>query len=220
MITFWGKLGLVLFAFCSNRLELLAQRPPNMVMMEYKVTVTSIDSSAGFLNGSTLLIYLNHDECREEIRSPDGGEIRFFNSKTGKGAILKNYSGQKLQVPLSRDNWTELNTFYNSISFTVENVEDAVICGYLAKKAKAQLPGNRELVVYFAPGFVPANQLYSYAFPQLKGLPLKIERHTPDATFVWELNDIQFGNLPPALFDINTKGYRLLPFEVLQVPLP
>lgn len=190
MITYWGKLGLLLFAFCSKGIELLAQRPPNMVMMEYKVTVTSNNPSAGFLNGSTLLIYLNHDECREETRSPDGGEIRFFNSKTGKGAILKNYSGQKLQVPLNRDNWTELNSFYNSISFTIDDVEDVVICGYLTKKARAHLPGNKALVVYFAPGFIPANQEYSYAFPQLKGLPLKMERYTPDATFVWELNDI------------------------------
>lgn len=55
MITYWGKLGLLLFAFCSKGIELLAQRPPNMVMMEYKVTVTSNNPSAGFLSAFIMI---------------------------------------------------------------------------------------------------------------------------------------------------------------------
>lgn len=215
MLRYWFKCIFLVTTLTTGGQVVAGQRVTNTVMMEYSVSVNAENKMSTQLAGSSLKIYLNHDECREETNTPVGREIRLFNAKIGKGAILKEFSGQKLMVPLSREDWSFLNELYSNALFSEIHTDEEVICGYSSQKAVAYLPGNKKLVVYYAPGFAPANSSYSYCFPQLNGLPLKIERHTPDGIYVWQLNDIQFGPLSSGVFDIDIKGYRLMPFEII-----
>ena len=77
-----------------------------------------------------------------------GTESNLFDSKTGKGTILKEYSGQKLMITLTRENWAQKNQYFHNMKFSIDNAEQ-VISGFKCKKATTSLDDGKTFVVYF-----------------------------------------------------------------------
>ena len=75
---------------------------------------------ADMLDGATTTIYLKGNESRSELVSSLGREATIYNASSGKGVMLKDYSGQKLMITLTAKNWADNNKKYEGIVLIIQ----------------------------------------------------------------------------------------------------
>ena len=57
------------------------------------------------LAGATTTVYLKGNNSRTDMVSSLGNETTIHNGNSGNAVILKEFSGQKLMIKLSKENW-------------------------------------------------------------------------------------------------------------------
>ena len=204
-------LTFLLLVFIENN---IAQKIINEAVLKYDVTMRSSSNSKQFENTS-LNVFLKGKQSRAEVISSLGNEISIFDSNAGKGAIIKEYSGQKLLILLTRDNWNARNNQFRQLTFK-ESGELKKINAYQCHKATAVLSNNDQLTVYYSPEYLIANNDYSYAFPGVKGMPVEFELTSGDIIFSYKLKEINFEttSLSNSIFELPKSGnYRTMSYE-------
>lgn len=164
------------------------------------------------LEGATTTVYLKGNNSRTDVVSTLGKEITIFNSKTDNAVILKEFSGQKLMITLTKDNWRLKNKMYNDVKFELTN-EVKNIAGYNTKKAIANMADGRSFVVYYAPDIVTVNKEYDATFINLPGLPIQYEIESGKMKFKYTLSKITYDPVLVSQFDFPTAGYRVMTYE-------
>jgi GLPGLI family protein len=167
---------------------------------------------ADMLDGATTTIYLKGNESRSELVSSLGREATIFNVSTGKGVMLKDYSGQKLMITLTAKNWEENNKKYQGIVFN-NTGETANISGFNCKKAIAKLNNGTSFTVYYTTDVNVANKSYDSQFKTLPGLPVQYEMQSGKMKLKFTLASISYNSVPASMFEIPTSGYRVLTYE-------
>ncbi len=183
--------------------------------LQYDIAITSSKSEtpiANSLNGATLSIFLKPTASRTEMKSTLGTEATIFDSRLGKGFILKEYSGQKLMISMNTDNWAEKNKTYENLDFTVSD-EIVKIGEYSCKRATATLPDGKVFTVYFNPSITIINKKYNNAFAQLSGLPVQYELQSGNLNFKYTLNKLNYDAVPGPKFEAPKSGYRVMTYE-------
>lgn len=180
----------------------------------YDVAIQSGNSSqaAGGLNGATNTVYLKGNNSRIDMASALGKEITIFNSKSDNAVILKEFSGQKLMITLTKDNWKAKNKQNSGLKFELLN-ETKVIAGYTTRKAVANTAEGRSFVVYYTTELLPANKEYDATFTNLPGLPIEYEIESGKTKFIYTLTRILYEPVQVSLFDFPTTGYRVMTYE-------
>lgn len=194
---------------------LTAQKPLSEGSLQYDISITSSKAEAPIansLNGATLSIFIKPTASRTEMKSTLGSEATIFDSRLGKGFILKEYSGQKLMISMDADNWSDKNKTYENLDFTVSS-ETVTIGGYTCKKATATLPDGKTFVVYFNPAITIANKKYNNAFAQLPGLPVQYELQSGNLNFRYTLSKLTYDAVPASKFEVPKSGYRVMTYE-------
>jgi len=163
-------------------------------------------------NTATNTVYIKGNNSRTEMISTLGNEITIYNSKTGNSVILKEFSGQKLMIRLTKENWDSKNSQYRNINFNTTG-ETKVISGYNCKKATAKLEDGKTLTVYYTTDVTVQNKQYDATFANLPGLPLEYEIETGKLKFNYTVSKISFDAVPVAKFDFPTTGYRVMTYE-------
>jgi len=164
------------------------------------------------LNGAKTTIYVKGSLSRTDITSNLGTEATIYNAKIGNAAILKEYSGQKLMITLTKENWEARNKKFAGISFE-NSAETKVIEGYNCKRAIAKLKDGSSLTVYYTPDLVAMNKEYNPAFKNLPGFPIEYEFETEKLIFNYHLSKIDFSPLPASKFDYPKSGYRVMTYD-------
>ena len=164
------------------------------------------------LEGATTTVYLKGNNSRTDVVSTLGKEITIFNSKTDNAVILKEFSGQKLMITLTKDNWKSKNKIYSDIKFELTN-EVKTIAGYNTKKAIANMADGKSFVVYYAPDIVTANKEYDATFINLPGLPIQYEIESGKMKFKYTISKITYDAVLMSQFDFPTAGYRVMTYE-------
>lgn len=164
------------------------------------------------LNSATTTIYLKGNNSRTEMTSALGKEITIYNSKTNNAVILKEFSGQKLMITLTKDNWLAKHKMYSNIKFELTN-ETKTIAGYNTKKAIAKMPDGKTFEVYYTPELVPANKDYDPTFSSLPGLAIQYEIESGKMKFKYTLSKINYDPVQVSLFDFPVSGYRVMTYE-------
>lgn len=167
---------------------------------------------ADMLDGATTTIYLKGNKSRSELVSSLGREATIYDAVSGKGVILKDYSGQKLMITLTPQNWQENNKKYEGITFT-NTGETATIAGFQCKKAIAKLKNGTSFTVYYTPDVSISNKSYDAQFKTLPGLPVQYEMESGKMKFKFTLASITYNSVPASKFEIPTSGYRVLTYE-------
>lgn len=167
---------------------------------------------ADMLDGATTTVYLKGNDSRSELVSSLGREATIYNASTGNGVILKDYSGQKLMITLTPQNWQENNNKYEGTSFT-NTGETATIAGFACKKAIAKLKNGNTFTVFYTTDVVPANKTYDAQFKTLPGLPVQYEMESGKMKFKFTLASISYNSVPDSRFEIPKSGYRILTYE-------
>lgn len=167
---------------------------------------------ADMLDGATTTIYIKGNESRSELVSSLGREATIYDATTGKGVMLKDYSGQKLMITLTAKNWEENNRKYEGIVFS--NTSDtANISGFNCKKANAKLNNGTSFTVFYTTEVTIANKSYDPQFKTLPGLPVQYEMQSGKMKLKFTLASISYNSVPASTFDIPTSGYRVLTYE-------
>ena len=167
---------------------------------------------ADMFDGATTTIYLKGNQSRSELVSSLGSEATLYNASAGTGVILKDYSGQKLMITLTSQDWEENNKKYEGIVF--ENTgESAVISGFNCKKAIAKLKNGTSFIVFYTTDVTVNNKAYDAQFKTLPGLAVQYEMQSGKMKFKFTLSKINHGPVPSSKFEIPKSGYRLLTYE-------
>ncbi|MFT3910599.1 MAG: hypothetical protein QM737_14330 [Ferruginibacter sp.] len=197
---------------------LFAQKNVSEATISYKISTESTNDKAAMaksLEGATLTVYVKGTQSRTDMVSTLGTESNLYDSKSGKGTILKQYSGQKLMITLTAGNWAQKNQFYQNMKFKIDNTEQT-IAGLKCKKATGQSPDGNTVVVYFAPDIILSNKEYDNSFVQLPGLPVQYELQTGKLKFKYLLSNVNYDPVPATNFEIPKTGFRIMTYEETQ----
>ncbi|MBK8521685.1 MAG: DUF4412 domain-containing protein [Chitinophagaceae bacterium] len=201
----------VLFAafFSANAQRSIAEAT---IVYEMLIQTGNTPQSGGGLTGAATTVYLKGNNSRTDMASPLGKEVTIYNSKSNNAVILKEFSGQKLMITLTRENWVAKNKTYSNIKFELTG-ETKTIAGYNTKKAIATMADGKTFAVYYTPELVPANKAYDLTFSNLPGLAVQYEIESGKMKFRYTLSKINYDPVPVSLFDFPTSGYRTMTYE-------
>ena len=195
--------------------NLLAQKVLTEGMLKYNISIESSNGEkqiAGSLNGATLTIYLTKDKSRSEMISTPGTETTVFDNKSRKGFILKEYSGQKLMITTTAENWLQKNQVNTNLNFETQS-GNTNIGGYVCKKATAQSGNGKLYTVYYDPSIIIANKQYNNAFAQLAGVPIQYELSSGNLLFKYSLIGLNLDVLNSGKFEAPKTGFRVMSYE-------
>lgn len=167
---------------------------------------------ADMLDGATTTVYLKGNLSRVELVSGLGREATIHNAASGTGVILKDYSGQKLMITLSKEDWEANNKKYEGITFENTN-ETSIISGFSCRKAIAKLKNGTQFTVYYTTDVEIANKSYDSQFKTLPGLAVQYEMQSGKMKFKFVLASISYDAVPPSKFEIPKSGYRVMTYE-------
>ena len=164
------------------------------------------------IDGGTVTVYIKGGQSRSDMVSALGKETTIHDTKTGNAVILKEYSGQKLMITLTKENWEAKNKSYNDIKFELGS-ETMTIAGYTCKKAVATMPNGKSFVVYYAPDVTVTNKEYNATFKNLPGLAMQYEYESGTTKYKYTLSKINFEPVAASKFDFPKSGYRVMTYE-------
>jgi len=192
----------------------VAQKSFGEGSLVYNISVETGSSQpkmADMLDGATTTINLKGSQSRTEMVSGLGSEATIYNVATGSGVILKDYSGQKLMITLTPQDWAKNNEKYEGITF--ENTgETAEIAGFHCEKAIAKLKDGSSFTVYYTRDVQPVNKEYDAQFKTLPGLAVQYEMETGKMKFRFTLARISYSPVASSLFEVPKSGYRVMTY--------
>jgi GLPGLI family protein len=191
-----------------------AQKIINEATLTYKVEIKNSTNNQPIQNSysNQYVIYTKGLSSRSDLITSMGSESAVYDSKKSIGYIAKSYSGQKLLINLTKAEWFTQNAIFQQLKFNITS-ETKNISGYDCKKAISKLASGETIIVYFEPNIELSNQDYTLAFPELKGLPIVIERESKGSKFTYTLAQINYDNVSSSLFEIAQKNYRVMNYE-------
>jgi len=193
---------------------LYAQKTISEGTIVYDITIqsgTKLPQKGDAQDGASKTVYLKGSSSRTDQVTFLGNETNIHDAKSGNAVILKEFSGQKLMITLTKDNWTTKNKNFNDIKFELTN-ETKNINGYNTKKAIATV-NSKTFTVYYAPDLQVVNKDYDPTFANLPGLPMEYEIESGQLKFKYTVAKISFDPVLVSKFDFPKSGYRVMTYE-------
>ncbi len=203
-ISTWLLSLLVMTAFT----KVAAQKQVTDGTVIYDVTIENGANKSSASN----TVYVKGNNSRTEMVSPLGSETIIHNAKSAGSVILKEFSGQKLMIKLTKENWDAKNRMFSNVTFTPAS-ETKSIAGYACKKAVAKTSDGKTFDVYYTPDLVMTNKQYDPTFASLPGLAMEYTIESGKLKFTYTVSKISFDQVPLAKFDFPTSGYRVMTYE-------
>lgn len=211
----YRKLASFLLLFGSLSLQVQAQKTYSEIALTYNIAVVSTNDKtdlAKSLEGAKLTVLVKGSQTRSDMISSIGSESSLYDTRMGKGFILKEYSGQKLLITLNKENWKQKNQYYHNLKFNIGTGEES-LGGYTVKKATALLPNGNNFVVYFTPEIIVANTQYNNSFDQLPGVPVQFELESGNLIFRYQLTNVSMEPISSSKFELPKNGFRMMTYE-------
>jgi hypothetical protein len=212
-------IGSILVFFTIVNLTFAQATVVNDAIITYNINIIDAKGeklATSALNGAELKVTLRKEQSKTELKNKLGVEVTNFDAKAQKGFILKEYSGQKLMITLTADNWAQKNSAIEKLDFN-EEAATVTIAGYSCKKATAVGKDGKKYVVWYDATNTIANKTYNNAFPQVKGLPVQYEMQSGNLTFQYTLTKFETAaSIANTVFDAPKIGYRTMTFEESQ----
>ena len=113
-----STLGTVILLLFISVLS-FAQKTISEGTIVYNISMQSANKESlnNSLNGASVTVYLKGALSRTDMVSNLGNEKTIHDTKTGSAVILKEYSGQKLMITLTKANWQSKNKKTDGIIF-------------------------------------------------------------------------------------------------------
>ena len=149
---------------------------------------------------------------RSEMSSSIGKTVTIFDTKDSKGAVLRELGSQRILIPLSRENWAEINAKFQNLVYTFS--EDSLeLIGFRCSKANAILKDSTAFCVFFTREISTENPEVDSQFGSLPGMALQFSYTKGNTMVVYKATSISFDPVPIQKFDVPNSGYRVLSYE-------
>lgn len=190
-----------------------AQKAISEGTLSYDIAIkNTADKAPTTATNAALTVYIKGTVSRTDMTSNLGSEKTVYDAKAGTAVILKEYSGQKLMITLTKENWKEKNKKSDGVSFT-DQAEKKEILNYSCTKAIGKLDDGSTITVFYTKDLTVQNKEYDPLFKTLSGLPLQYEVETGKLKFTYTINKIDQNSLPQVKFDIPKTGYRIITYD-------
>jgi GLPGLI family protein len=190
-----------------------AQKTISDGVIVYSIDMQSANPSikAGTVPASKT-VYLKGSSSRTEQITFLGNETNIHDAKSGNAVVLKEFSGQKLMITLTKDNWTAKNKGDAGVKFELSN-EEKTVNGYNTKKAIAKKEDGKTFIVWYAPDLQVVNKDYDPTFANLPGLAMEYEIESGQLKFKYTVTKVNFDPVLLSRFDFPKSGYRVMTYE-------
>jgi GLPGLI family protein len=202
-------IDLLIFLFSNS---LLAQKIISEGTIHYNISIQNADKQKEVIDSATSTIYLKGELSRIDMINSMGSETTIHDSKDAGAVILKQYSGQKLMITLTKQNWVDKNKKYEGLIFQT-TIETKTIAGYICKKAIARLNNGTSFIVYYTPDLNIFNKEYDPMFKNLFGLPVQYEFAIGKLTFQYTVSVIDLNPVSSSKFETPKSGYRIITYD-------
>ncbi|HMO62991.1 MAG TPA: hypothetical protein PKC39_08590 [Ferruginibacter sp.] len=203
-----------LLLLCSN--TVLAQKAISEGTIVYDITVKTNSKEpqmADAFDGATSTVYLKGALSRIDMVSALGNEKTIHDARKGDGVVLKEYSGQKLMITFTRENWAAKNKKYESVQFKYTD-ETKTILGYTCYKALATLQDGTVITVFYTKDLVATNKEYDNMFKELPGLAMEyMFDDKGKLRFTYTVSKIDLSPVPVVRFEYPKAGYRVMTYD-------
>jgi GLPGLI family protein len=164
------------------------------------------------LKGTSSVVYLKGQSSRSDMISPLGSQSTIIDGKTGGAVLLKDFGGQKYMIRMTPDNWKEMNSSFNNLTYSLKP-ETKTILGHICKKAIVALSGKESVEVYYTEDIIPTNKDFQYLNKNLPGLVMEYQAKMGNIAVTYSIKDINFNPVPQVKFDLPTSGYRVMTYD-------
>jgi GLPGLI family protein len=178
------------------------------IVYDYEI---SNGTSAKPLTGSNS-IYVKGNLSRSETGSQSYSSSIIHDATTGTGVILKEVSGQKILIHLTPQNWEQINSKDEAVTFS-NTAETKTIAGYKCTKAVAKAGDGSSYSVYYTSELSVDNSDYNQKFKNLPRLQIEYELTKGNFIIKYTFSKINLNPVPASKFDIPKSGYREMTFE-------
>ena len=190
-----------------------SQRLITDATLKYNIVIKKNgDKNNSATPNATYQLFIKGSQTKSDFINSIGTETTIYNNKTEKGVILKEYSGQKLMINLTKQDWLTQNQLFRNIDFKFENTEKK-IKEIVCQVATASLQNGGKLTVYYDTTITILNNNYTIAFPAIQGVPVQFENFNNGITYVYTLTGINYEVLSSNVFDIPKSGYRVISYQ-------
>jgi GLPGLI family protein len=207
--------ALIIFCIWGSGFAAQAQKLLSEGTIVYDITVSTGATEpqmADLFDGATTTVYLKGNQSRTDMVSSLGKESTIYDARAGNAVILKEYSGQKLMITLTKENWAEKNKKYDEITFTTTS-ETKKIAGYNCKKAIAKLKDGSTFNVFYTTDITIANKEYDITFRNLPGLAMEYEMEFGKMKITYTTSKVSFEAVQASRFDFPKSGYRVMTYD-------
>ena len=149
---------------------------------------------------------------RSDLISSIGKATTIFDTREGAGVVLRDFGSQKIMIPLSRENWKEMNKKFTDLAYEIGS-DTIALLGYSCSKATAVLDGGTTIVVYFTKSLLPDNAEMFVQLGRLPGIVLAYSATSTNSTVTYTAKSLSFDPVQIQKFDIPTGGYRVMAYE-------
>src|SRR5450759_3761819 len=128
------KTGFIIIFFFSSFAP-IAQKTIFEGTLVYNMSIQTSSKEptmADMLDGATTTIYIKGSQNRSEIISGLGSDITIHDSRNGTGVILKDYSGQKLMITFTKEDWDKKNSKYQGITLSLIHISEPTRLGMIS----------------------------------------------------------------------------------------
>ena len=98
-----------------------AQKTLSEGILSYSIQVKKSDKPNSTIDSATSTTYLKGFLSRTDMVNSVGSETTIYNAKIGDAVVLKQYSGQKLMITLTKENRDNKYNKYDGIIFQTYN---------------------------------------------------------------------------------------------------
>ena len=204
--------NLFLVAVVTKNSDTFAQKTISEGTLCYTIHILKADKPGIIADSATTSIYLKGGQSRTDFINSLGSESTILDARTGAAVILKQYSGQKLMITLTKENFAQKNNKYSGLVFTPTN-ESMRIGDFNCKKATATFPNGTVFSVYYTNEWNVFNKEYDPVFKNLPGLPVRYQFEKGNLIFQYTLSLVEQNPIPAGKFEIPKSGYRIMTYE-------
>jgi hypothetical protein len=175
-------------------------------------TVSTFVDGIKIANDATAVHMTKGGHVRSEISSSIGKTITIFDTREGKGAVIRELGSQKMLIPLNRENWAETNAKFQNLNYAYADNSKELI-GFKCSNANALLKDSTVISVFYTKEILTENPEVDSQFGSLPGMALQYTYTKGNTMVVYTATSINFDPVPVQKFDVPSGGYRVLSFE-------
>jgi hypothetical protein len=175
-------------------------------------TVSTFIDGTKIEDDATAVHMTKGGHVRSEMSSSIGKTITIFDTREGKGAVIRELGSQRILIPLNRANWAETNEKFQNLVYAFS--EDSIkLIGFKCSRANAILEDSTVIAVFYTREISTENPEVDSQFGTLPGMALQYSYTKGNTMVVYTATAINFDPVPIQRFDVPSSGYRVLSYE-------